>query len=124
MVALIKFPFSIGTNGTVRKAEDGSDEYYAAELAHLLLTREEERELVPTYGLRDPAFQGVSEREILSKVRAFGPPVRIRRLSQRHARDGVLNVVVEFDDVQQSFADQNFNTNNLDSFTEAINAVT
>lgn len=97
MADLIAFPFRLDVAGEVITHETGSDELYAAELAMLCMTRVEERELVPDYGITDPVFSEFDEVEFLSQVELFGPPVDITNIIENPITAGQMTVVIEFD---------------------------
>lgn len=77
MARLISFPFRLNNNGEVTTVEDGTEDYYAEELAVLILTKPGERILVPEFGLTDPAFGNFDEVELEGKIDIFGPPIRL-----------------------------------------------
>ena len=94
---LISFPFRIGVNGAVATKLDGTDDYYAEELAQLVGTRPGERLMVPTYGMPDPAFDEVSATVLMLQAGKFGPPVRIADVQTRIVNDGDMDVTITFD---------------------------
>src|SRR5690349_2333190 len=97
MVSLIGFPFTLDGNGNVITLDDASDDYAAMELAVLMLTNEEERELVPDFGIIDPTFQEFNEVQFLTQVQRFQIPVTVLDIEQTYTEVNRLRVVVEYD---------------------------
>lgn len=95
MVDLISYPFRLTENGSAVVTTDGED-YYAQELACLIMTEPGERPLVPEYGIEDPTFAGWNIYELEQKINFFGPPVEIDNPTAIFVRDGLLNVTFEF----------------------------
>jgi hypothetical protein len=94
---LIAFPFRLNGVGHVTTYPDNDDEYYAGELAMLVMTRTEERVLVPDYGCTDPTFGTFSEVELRSQVDLFGPPVSIGKVMTTTDAAGTQQIVtIEF----------------------------
>lgn len=114
MPNLIAFPFRLNGVGHVTAYPDNDDEYYAGELAMLVMTRTEERVLVPDYGCTDPTFGTFSEVELRSQVDLFGPPVTIGRVQAATNRDGTEQfVTIEFSSTE-AFSDSDIpRTNDL-----------
>ncbi len=96
MTRLITYPFRIASGGSVATNLDGSDAVFAGELAVAVLTRQGEREQVPTFGVADPAFVGFDEAALRLHVQIFGPPVRIEQVETRFVDDTTEDVVVHF----------------------------
>lgn len=103
------FPFTL-RDGVVATAPDDSDDYYAAELAHLVMTHEGEREIVPQYGISDPTFQAFDDIEFVGKVGIFGPPVNITGVTQGYNNNNQLDVTVAFDSID-TFNDDDYVSN-------------
>lgn len=96
MTRLITYPFRLVPGGSVATEEDGSDAVYASELAVAVLTRQGEREQVPTFGVADPTFVGFDEAALRLHVEVFGPPVRIDRVETSFVDDTTEDVVVHY----------------------------
>jgi hypothetical protein len=96
MTDLVEFPFRLTEAGYVAVAEDGTDEYYASELAHLLYTKPGERVLVPEYGIEDMVFEGVDEQELRQQVLVYGPPVVIDSIESDYSNSYTEMVTVTF----------------------------
>ena len=77
MALTFAFPFRLEPNGTIAVVEEDSDAGEAQALAILVLTRRNERALVPGYGITDPAFAGVEPTEIAAGAAAYGPDVDV-----------------------------------------------
>ena len=94
---LISYPFRLMPNGSVATLEDGTERYYAEELACLLSTRPGERVMEPEYGIEDPTFDMVVREEITAKVNTYGPPVTITDVTSNFPNESRMDIVVEFD---------------------------
>lgn len=97
MADLFQYPFHVNPDGTVAKTPEG-EEYYAQELANLILTSPGERHLVPDYGITDPVFDNLNTVELLGKIEMFGPPVTIREgdIATTWQKEGVLNINIHY----------------------------
>jgi hypothetical protein len=94
---LISFPFRLAGTGSIASRDDGDENYLAEELAQLVQTHPGERELVPTYGLNDPAFATFDKAMLIAQVATFGPPVSIQRVEVRTLSDEQQDVVIKFE---------------------------
>lgn len=101
MVAqLISFPMRIQSNGRIALVEQDSTNHIGEELAILVLSRPGERDLVPSFGIEDPAFEGgVSQEEISSQVAVFGIPAEITEVHSQPTDDTNVEVLVAFEPV-------------------------
>lgn len=97
MVQLISFPPRLSPQGDFVTRADGDPNLYAEELAVIISTRPGERELVPLFGLSDPAFDAVDADELSSQVGLFGPPVAILSLVTVVTGPGSVDCTVSFD---------------------------
>lgn len=97
MTRLISFPFRVDPTGSVAARDDSDVEYLGEELAQLIQTHPGERELVPLYGLNDPAYAGLDAAMLTGQVSLFGPPVQITKVESRPLNDTQTDVVVYFD---------------------------
>lgn len=91
---LIRFPFQIAPGGSVYTQTDGTDEYYASELAFLVSVRPGERIVVPTYGVDDPLFDNFPTTSLVNAVEVFGPPVEITNVDVQRSRNNPNDVQV------------------------------
>lgn len=73
MALVIAHPFRLA-GSQVAVVEDGSDAGVAQEIAVLVSTRPGERPLVPSYGVTDPAFDGLHVAEVNAGLALYGPP--------------------------------------------------
>lgn len=74
---LLSHPFRLEANGAVATVEDGTDEAYAEGIAVLAMTRKGERDLVPGFGVTDPAYTGLDLAELNVGLLDYGPPVTV-----------------------------------------------
>lgn len=94
---ILSHPFRLGPNGTAATVEQDSDAGDAEQIAALALTVRGERELVPAFGISDPALQGIIPEELAAGVGRFGPPVRIHSVTARPLDELTQVVEVRFD---------------------------
>lgn len=93
---LLSHPFRLTPAGHAATVEQGTDEGNAELLGALLLTRKGERELVPGFGVSDPAYAGFDPNEIAAAVSAHGPDVRIESVDVEPVDAGLVLVDVRF----------------------------
>ncbi len=93
---LISYPFRLSRAGSVVTVPEGSDEQLAEELAVAVLTEQGERELVPTFGIADPAFVGFELDALRLHVELFGPPVDLEDVEVRFLTDTSQDVLINF----------------------------
>lgn len=99
---LISFPFRLAPNGSVVTRQDDSNEYYAEEIAQLILTRTGERVQVPSFGLNDPTFHQIDPHELALKVSMFGIPVRIANITVRQITNSEQDAIVAFEPTESA----------------------
>lgn len=100
MTQLLSFPFRLDKQGFAITNDDESDVYCAERLSVLLGTRPGERQMVPTFGVNDPAFEGFTTSALSIQVAQYGLPVEIVRVRRSYLNDAQENVVVEFNMAQ------------------------
>lgn len=93
---LLSHPFRLLPNGVVATLPDGDDNYYAEQLAILIMTQPGERELVPAFGLRDPAYEGIDLATLSAQITLFGPPVSLEDVQVKPANDTEVDVAIAF----------------------------
>lgn len=117
MTELISFPFRISGNGSVVTRDDATDGYVAEEIAMLVLTRPEERELVPDFGIEDPSFGDFDRAELESKIEAFQIPASIEAIDlDKTSEVGKQSVSVSFN--VQSFDNEQTNVVDEDDYED------
>lgn len=94
---LLSHPFRLEANGAVATVEDDTEEAYAEGIAVLALTRKGERDLVPDFGLTDPAFDELSLAELNVGLADFGPPVEVTDVTIAYPSDTTERVVIAFE---------------------------
>lgn len=102
MTELLSFPFRLDTTNRVVTKDSGSEEYTAERLTVLLGTRPGERPMVPTFGLRDPAFEGFVEQALRLQVQRFGIPADIGLVQRLHYSDAQERVIIQFSMVRRT----------------------
>lgn len=96
VVSLLAYPFRLSPSGDVATVEEGSDAQLAQEIAVAVLTRPDERPLVPGFGIADPVFQGFDADALRMHVALFGPDVDVDDVQVRFVDDHTQDVVVHF----------------------------
>ena len=79
---IIAHPFRL-VAGRVASLRAGSDEAISQQIAVLATTRRGERQLVPAFGITDPAFGAVDAAEVNAGLALFGPAVRVTGTDMR-----------------------------------------
>lgn len=95
--SLISFPVRLGPQGNFVCRDDDNNDYYAEELALLLLVRPGERSLAPDFGTSDPVFDEVDPAEFSVKVAMYGPPVNIIGVQTYPLSENRQDVTVQFE---------------------------
>jgi hypothetical protein len=70
---LLSYPFRLTADGSVATVEEGTEDAAAEAVAVLILTRKGERELVPDYGVTDPAHHSLNLGEVAVGLLDYGP---------------------------------------------------
>lgn len=94
---LLSHPFRLERNGSVATVTDGTDEANAEGIAVLALTRKGERDLVPDFGLTDPAFDSVTLADLNIGLLDYGPTVEVTDVTFTYPNDWTQRVVLAFD---------------------------
>ena len=79
---IIAHPFRL-VAGRVASVIAGSDEAISQQIAVLATTKRGERQLVPAFGISDPAFSEVDVAEVNAGLALFGPAVRVTGTNTR-----------------------------------------
>lgn len=101
-VPIIAYPFRLAPSGVIQTVEEGTDEQYAQELAVAVLTRPGERDLVPDFGIADPAFVGFDHEALQLHISMFGPPVELTAVTVTPTSDTAQDVTIDFESSGQS----------------------
>lgn len=97
-VDLLSQPFRLRPDGMVATVVDGTDEAAGEAIATLVRTRRGERELVPEFGITDPAFGSVSADELNAALAAFGPALRVTSVDADPVDDRNTRVVITYEE--------------------------
>lgn len=93
---LISHPFRVGADGVVATVVADTEDAHVEAVAILASTRKGERDLVPDFGLSDPAFDAVDVAELNLGLADFGPDVTVVAATVS-ARDAVETVDLSLD---------------------------
>lgn len=94
--SILSHPFRLTPAGQAATVLQDTDEANIEQVAVLALTKLGERPMVPSFGLRDPAFRRIEPGELAAGIAAYGPPVRLKAVDVV-AGDGVTRVDVTFE---------------------------
>lgn len=98
-VALVlSFPFRFPpAGGPAVTVDDSTEDFIAEQIAILATTRPGERQLVPDFGMPDPAFTGGFDQAMLeAALTEWGTPAQITSVSSVPRDDMVSDVTVGF----------------------------
>lgn len=101
-VQLIAHPFRMGDDGRVLTHEQDTDAYLAERIALVLGCRPGERELVPAFGVGDPAFDGLTLASIQNQMAIFEIPVTITAVERDDTSDSTTSYRVTFEREEQT----------------------
>lgn len=76
MANTLSIPFRINKYGEAAKVVQGSDDYYAEQLATILTTIQGERGLEPLLGIPDIAFDGFQNSALQNQVAVYFPELK------------------------------------------------
>lgn len=96
MARILSYPFRLGPDGSIATVEQGSDQANAEQVAVLILTREGERELCPTYGVDDPTFAELELGDVAAGLAMFGPDVDLESVQVTVPDEARQEVAVAF----------------------------
>lgn len=96
-VNLISFPFRLRQNGLLATVEQDSEAHHSEELAIIVLSRPGERDLVPDFGVNDPAYEDLHESEVAAQVELFEVPVTISSVDTEYLDDSTQEVILNFE---------------------------
>lgn len=96
-VQLLSFPFRLQSNGRLATVEQDSDDHVAEELAIIVLSQPGERDLVPDFGVNDPAFDTVSREQVEAQVDLFEVPAAIQDITAVTVDDTRQIITIAFE---------------------------
>lgn len=96
---ILSFPMRIQANGRLATVEQNSDDHLAEELAIICLSRPGERELVPEFGIDDPAFDEIHPDQVRAQASIFEVPVDVIDVVSDDVDDTVQDVTIYFEGV-------------------------
>ena len=100
-VQLIAHPFRLGDDGRVFTHEQDSTAYLAERIALVLGCRPGERELVPAFGVGDPAFDGLTLASIQNQMAIFEIPAMITNVIRDDISDSTTSYRVTFERTEE-----------------------
>lgn len=92
---LISHPFRL-VGGSIASVPQGSDDSIAELVAVLLLTRRGERQMVPMFGVTDPAFQTYDQSDVQLGIDLFGPAVELQGVDLTFPTDATQEAVIRY----------------------------
>ena len=97
MARLFSLPLTVSPAGNFVTVEQGSDEYYKQQIATLISTTPDEREMNEEFGLSDPAFNGFNSSEFATQMMQYLPEVTNYSVETTLVDDTTQSVRVDFD---------------------------
>ena len=82
--------------GYLATSSDADDAYLASEIAQIILVHPGERQLVPAFGINDPAFDVLDTSDVAVQADMWKVPVTIQSVTQRFVSDTESDVQVQF----------------------------
>lgn len=96
MAPILSWPFRLTSEGTVATVDQDSDQGHAEQIGVLMLTIQGEQQMVPGFGLPDPAFSGVRPGVVAAQVSQYGPEVTIDSVASTVVSQVESDVTVTF----------------------------
>ena len=97
MTNLLAFPVRILSNGAAATLEDGTIEYYGAEIACMIQTDPGERTLAPAYGIPNLMYDVEPINTLGAQLEMYGPPVDLQDVLTEQVDENEVSVTVAFD---------------------------
>lgn len=97
MAEVLSLPFRISKHGEAMRSVQGTENYYSEQISTLILTLQGERELEPTLGMPDIAFDGFKNSAFHSQLQEFLPDVKDAKVSLTDLTDTTQNIAVRFE---------------------------
>lgn len=95
---VISHPFRLDSTGAIATVVEGSEDADAEAIAILALTRKGERDLVPDFGITDPAYGVLDVAELNVALSDFGPPITITDVAVDYPTDRLERIELAFQD--------------------------
>lgn len=95
---VLSHPFRIDATGAAATVEEGSDSAHAEAIAVIVMTRQGERDLVPTFGITDPTFAGIDVAEVNVCLDDFGPPITVTAVEVTNPTDTTERVTLAYEE--------------------------
>lgn len=93
---VLSFPLRLAPGGSMVTVEQGSDDYYAEQIAVLLLTAPGERPMAPDLGAGDLTFSRIAPSAIRHQAATYVPDVIVDKVTVTPTSDTATNVEVAF----------------------------
>jgi hypothetical protein len=93
---ILSVPFRLAADGTVATVTQGSDQANAEQIGVVLSTIQGERNLLPGFGLPDPAFSGIQAGVVAAQAALWNLPVTVTSVTAIPAGSNTTDVTVGF----------------------------
>ena len=103
-VQLIAHPFRLGEDGRVQTHEQDTIVYLAERIALVLGCRPGERELVPAFGVMDPAYDGLALPSVQNQMNIFEIPATILSVDREDLSNSTTSYRVTFERTEEQSA--------------------
>lgn len=95
---VLAFPFRLDRTGSVATVEQGTTAEHSQLLAVLVTTLLGEREMTPSFGVTDPAFDTIDHAEVAAGIELFGPDVDIQAVDVEYTDNRTQEVRINYAD--------------------------
>lgn len=95
-VRVLSFPIRLDRTGAIAGVEQGSDVWIEECIAQAMLTQPGERDLVPAFGVDDPAFALFQVAALQRHLADFGPEITVTSAEVQESTDGKERVVIDW----------------------------
>lgn len=97
MARLFSLPLTVSPAGNYVTVEQGSAEYYRQQIATLISTTPDEREMNEEYGMTDAAFSGFNSSEFATQMMQYLPEITNYAVETSRISDTTQSIRVDFD---------------------------
>ena len=94
---VLSFPFKLSPAGNALTIEQGSDKYYAQQIATVLLTHQGERTASPEFGMPEQAFEGFMYSSFHNQITEYLPDISSIKVNINGSDSETQTVSVDFE---------------------------
>ncbi len=97
MARLLSLPLTVSPAGNYVSVQQGSTEYYRQQIATLISTTPNEREMNEEFGVSDMAFNGFNRSEFSTQMMQYLPEITNYTVDTSLVNDTTQSVRIDFD---------------------------